>query len=182
MLMNLLKKSHFAKTLANETYVYLINMLHLFLNLLPSFVRNGVFRLLLGKAGSLLSIDHNVYFKFPWLVRVGDRVTINRGVEFYPGFFGKNTITIGSDVAIAPNVRFHAAGHEIDPELAYADNGADIVVGDRVWIGAAAILLPGVTVGDNCVIGAGSVVAKDIPANSIAVGVPARVVRQREKR
>lgn len=89
-------------------------------------------------------------------------------------------ITIGDHVMIGPNVTLTVAGHPIVPELrdlAYQFN-MPIHIGSHVWIGAGVIVLPGVTIGDNCVIGAGSVVTHDIPDNSIALGTPCRVVRQ----
>lgn len=89
-------------------------------------------------------------------------------------------IFIGDSCMFAPNVTIATAGHPIDPELrrqAYQYN-ADVHIGSNVWIGAGACVLPGVTIGDNCVIGAGSVVTKDIPANTVAVGNPCRVMRE----
>ena len=78
-----------------------------------------------------------------------------------------------------PNVTVATAGHPIDPELraqGYQYN-ADVHIGKNVWIGAGAVILPGVSVGDNSVIGGGSVVTKDIPPNVVAVGNPCRVLR-----
>jgi maltose O-acetyltransferase len=167
------------KFLANSGYVYLIQLLHVLLNLMPGFVRNFVFKLLLKKAGRRIYFDYGVYIKFPWLVEIGNDVSINRGVEFYSDFFGGNKIIIGSDVIIAPNVRFHAADHELSG-TDYTHSGKTIHVGDNVWIGAAAIILPGVSIGDRAVIGAGSVVSRDIPADTVAAGVPARVIKNRE--
>jgi len=166
------------KLIVNHFYVYFIHMFHLFLNLMPGFLRNMGFRLLLGSTGRHVFIDYGVYMKFPWLVSIGDRVSINRGVEFYSDYFGKHGIVIGSDVRIAPNVCFHAAGHNI-ASLDYSHSGGQITVGNEVWIGAGVIVLPGVTIGDRSVIGAGSVVTMDIPHDSVAAGAPARVVKKR---
>lgn len=89
-------------------------------------------------------------------------------------------IFIGDNCMFAPNVTIATAGHPIDPDLrrqVYQYN-IDIHIGNNVWIGTGACVLPGVTIGDNCVIGAGSVVTKDIPANTVAVGNPCRVLRE----
>ena len=89
-------------------------------------------------------------------------------------------IYIGDHTMIGPNVTMATAGHPILPglrEKIYQYN-LPIHVGKNVWIGAGAILLPGVTIGDNSVIGAGSVVTKDIPANVVAVGNPCRILRE----
>lgn len=167
------------KRTLNHAYVDFIQLVHVVLGVCPWFVRNAVWRLLLARCGSGVFFDHRVYIKFPRLVSIGDDVSINRGVEFYGGLHGRNVIRIGSNVRIAPNVRFHAAGHDPDhPDL--ADSGADIVVEDGCWIGAGALVLQGVTIGRASVVAAGSVVNRDIPPGSIAAGVPARVLRARD--
>ena len=87
--------------------------------------------------------------------------------------------TFGDNVFVAPNCGFYTAGHALDAEqrilgLEYA---YPITIGNNVWIGAQVCVLPGVTIGDNTIIGAGSVVTKSIPANVLAVGNPCRVLR-----
>ena len=173
-----LAKNRWAKLTANHAYVYVIHMIHWVLNLTPWFIRNFCFRLMLGRAGTHVFFDHEVYIKFPWLVEVGDNASINRGVSFYPSFFGGHRIILGNNVRIAPGVRLHAASHDVS-DLSYADTGGPIVIGDDVWVGAGAIILPNVTVGARSVVGAGAVVSRDVPPDSIAVGVPAKVVKQR---
>lgn len=89
-------------------------------------------------------------------------------------------IYVGDKVMFGPNVTVATAGHPIDPELRYQAMQYNIPVhiGENVWIGANAVVLPGITIGDNSVIGAGSVVTKDIPPNVVAVGNPCRVLRE----
>ena len=89
-------------------------------------------------------------------------------------------VTFGDNVFVAPNCGFYTAGHPIDPErrnqgLEYA---YPITVGNNVWIGAGVQVMPGVTIGDNVVICGGSVVVKDIPGDSVAVGNPCKVIRK----
>lgn len=89
-------------------------------------------------------------------------------------------VYIGDSVMIGPNVTISAAGHPVDPDLrreVYQYN-LPIRIGENVWIGAGAVILPGVTIGKNSVIGAGSVVNRDIPENVVALGVPCRVLRE----
>lgn len=89
-------------------------------------------------------------------------------------------IYVGDSTLFGPNVTLATAGHPILPELrqqGYQYN-APIHIGQNCWIGAGVIILPGVTVGDNTVIGAGSVVTKDLPSNVVAVGNPARILRE----
>ena len=88
-------------------------------------------------------------------------------------------IDIGDHTMLGPNVTIATAGHPVDPELRerVAQFNLPVRIGRNCWLGAGVIVLPGVTIGDNSVIGAGSVVTKDIPANVVAVGSPCRVVR-----
>ena len=89
-------------------------------------------------------------------------------------------IYVGDYTMFGPNVTVATAGHPILPELReklYQFN-MPIHIGRRCWIGAGAVILPGVTIGDNVIIGSGSVVTKDIPANTIAVGNPCKVLRE----
>lgn len=89
-------------------------------------------------------------------------------------------ITIGDYVSIGPRVQLLTAWHPVDDHEARQagwEAASPIVIGNNTWIGAAAILCPGVTVGDNSVIGAGSVVTKDVPAHVVAAGNPCRVIR-----
>lgn len=89
-------------------------------------------------------------------------------------------ITIGDDVQIGPNVQLLTATHPIEPEPRRAkwEGSKPITIRDNVWLGGGVIVLPGVTIGENTVVGAGAVVTKDLPANVVAVGNPARVVRR----
>lgn len=89
-------------------------------------------------------------------------------------------VVIGDDVYIGPNVVLTTATHPIDPATRTSglEFAKPIVVGDRAWIGASVVVLPGVTIGSNATIGAGSVVTKSIPADCVAVGNPCRVLRR----
>ncbi|MBQ3264451.1 MAG: sugar O-acetyltransferase [Ruminococcus sp.] len=89
-------------------------------------------------------------------------------------------IYVGDRVMFAPNVTVATANHPLDAELRAKglQYNRDVHIGEKTWIGAGAVIIPGVTVGRNCVIGAGSVVTKDIPDNSLAVGNPCRVLRE----
>lgn len=89
-------------------------------------------------------------------------------------------IFVGNNVMFAPNVVIASATHPIHPELRrkQAQYNLPIHIGNNVWIGANSVILPGVNIGDNSVIGAGSIVTKDIPSNVVAVGNPCRVLRE----
>ncbi len=112
-------------------------------------------------------------------LEIGDQTFLNRNVSLVADF---GDIKIGKSVLIAMNVTMRAADHRIDqsPRVLIREQGhvsKPISVGNDVWIGANAVILGGVTIGDHVVIGAGAVVTKDIPAGSVAAGVPARVLK-----
>ena len=94
-------------------------------------------------------------------------------------FLDVGKITFGDNCLLGPNVCISTAGHPVHPAARNTlyEYGIDITVGNSVWIGANAVICPGVTIGDCCVIGAGSVVTRDIPAWSVAAGNPCRVIR-----
>lgn len=146
------------------------------------------------------------HFKFGgWLRRsfaktivsyCGKKVNIERGASFTPGLsigdrsgVGINCeltgpISIGRDVMMGPEVVIYTSGHKFDrTDIPMMDQGftepKPVTIGNDVWIGRRVIVMPGVTIGDGCIIGAGAIVTKDISAYSVAVGVPARVVKIR---
>ena len=88
-------------------------------------------------------------------------------------------VIIGDNCQLAPNVAIYTAGHPVHPAARNTlfEYGADVIIGNNVWIGGNAVICPGVRIGDNAVIGAGSVVTKDIPAWTIAAGNPCKVIR-----
>ncbi|MDE7160800.1 MAG: sugar O-acetyltransferase [Muribaculaceae bacterium] len=137
--------------------------------------RETLLRKMLGKVKGNILIEQPFYCDYGYNIRVGENFYANFNLVILDGA----PVTFGDNVFIAPNCGFYTAGHPVDPAernmgLEYA---RPITVGDNVWIGAGVQVLPGVTIGDNCVIGAGSVVVKDIPANSVAVGNPCKVVK-----
>ncbi len=89
-------------------------------------------------------------------------------------------IYVGNSVMFGPNVTIATANHPIQPELRAKglQYNKDVRIGDNAWIGAGTVIVPGVTIGENSVIGGGSVVTRDIPANTVAVGNPCRVIRE----
>jgi maltose O-acetyltransferase len=89
------------------------------------------------------------------------------------------TVIVGNDVQIGPHVQLLTATHPLEPGLRRDkwESAAPIIIEDNVWIGGGAIVCPRVTIARNTVVGAGSVVTKDLPLNVVAVGAPARVVR-----
>lgn len=109
---------------------------------------------------------------------------VHIGDLFYANFnltiVDDGEVFIGDHVMIGPNVTIATAAHPVEPSLKKKalQFNCPVHIGNNVWIGANVVILPGVTIGDNTVIGAGSVVTKDIPANVVAVGNPCRVLRE----
>ena len=130
----------------------------------------------------LAEVGENCYVEPPLHANWGIHTHFGRNVyaNFNLTLVDDTDIFVGDSVMFGPNVVVATAGHPIDPELRrkVAQFNVPVRIGSNVWIGAGAILLPGVTVGDNSVIGAGSVVTHDIPPNVVAVGNPCRVLRE----
>ncbi|GGC13093.1 maltose O-acetyltransferase [Oxalicibacterium flavum] len=136
---------------------------------------NQVLEKLLGSIGNNVNIRPPLYIDYGRFLHVGDDTFVNYGLVA----LDVAPITIGRNVKIGTNVQLLTPTHPVEPELRWKrlEAAKPIVIGDNVWIGSGAIVLAGVTVGENSVIGAGAVVTKDVPANVVVVGNPAKVVR-----
>lgn len=132
--------------------------------------------------GLLGSCGRNFAINQPFRCDYGCNISV--GNDFFANFnltiLDEALVTFGDHCFIGPNVSIYTACHPLD--CVERDKGVEwaepVTIGNSVWIGGNSTILPGVTIGDNCVIGAGSVVTHDIPSNSVAVGNPARVIRK----
>lgn len=129
----------------------------------------------------LLQTEETPFINPPFYCDYGNHIKV--GKNFFANYncciLDVSKVTFGDNCLLAPNVAIYSAGHPIHPDSrnsAY-EYGIDVNIGNNVWIGGNAVICPGVTIGDNCVIGAGAVVTRDIPAWSIAAGNPAKVIR-----
>lgn len=131
---------------------------------------------LLGAMGEGCWIEPPLYVNWGSRIALGDHVYANTGLTVIDDTF----VNIGSHVMLGPRVTISAASHPVDPELRRQAYQYDlpVVLEENVWVGAGATILPGVTIGKNSVIGAGSVVDRDIPPDVVAAGVPCRVLRE----
>ncbi|TFD93261.1 sugar O-acetyltransferase [Cryobacterium lactosi] len=126
-------------------------------------------------------LGEGAFIKPPLFVDYGSHITVGAGtfINYNLTALDVATITIGKDCQLGPNVQLLTPTHPLaaQPRRDKLEAALPIVLGDNVWLGGGVIVLPGVSIGDNSVIGAGSVVTRDVPANVIAVGNPARVIR-----
>ncbi|MEW2416537.1 sugar O-acetyltransferase [Streptomyces sp. NPDC046866] len=137
--------------------------------------RDAILRQLLGSVGEGVRIRPPFHCDFGRYVHIGAGTFVN----FNAVFLDTAPITVGADVQIGPNVQLLTPTHPLDPEPRRAgwERGLPVSVGDNVWLGGGVIVCPGVTIGENTVVGAGSVVVQDLPPGVLAVGNPARIVR-----
>ncbi len=113
------------------------------------------------------------YTNFGRSIRLGKNVFINHNCSF----LDIGGITIEDDVQIGPSVNLTSENHPLDPADRKTVLPKQIVVKRNAWIGAGATILPGVTIGENSIVAAGAVVSRDVPANTVVAGVPAKVVK-----
>ncbi len=130
------------------------------------------------KAGRNINIERGAFFGFGHLVSIGDNASLGINCTV------RGPLTLGDNVMIGPDVVFLTGNHRFDrTDIPMIQQGftkwKPITVGNDVWIGMRSIFLPGVTIGEGAIIGAGSVVTKDIPAYAIVGGNPARFIRSR---
>lgn len=165
------------------------------------YLRAVLLRMRGAKLADRVRIDRGCHFERPARLSAGTRVHIepNATIKIVSDeglailgehvFIGRNSVLdisgrllIGARSLIAPGCFITDHNHGIAPELRIVDQGVEtrtVEIGKDAWIGANACILPGVRIGDGAVVGAGAVVTRDVPANAIAVGVPARVIRYR---
>ncbi len=138
--------------------------------------RNQLIKKIMGKTYQSFLIEQPFWCDYGYNIEIGENFYANHNLVI----LDCAKVQFGKNVFIGPNCGFYTAGHPINVQerikgLEYAK---PIIVGDNVWIGGNVAVMPGVTIGDNTIIGAGSVVTKDIPGNVVAVGNPCKVVKE----
>lgn len=141
-------------------------------------IRRRVCSPLFLEAGEDINVERGAFFGDGARVRLGSRSSIGINARLH------GPVSIGANVMMGPEVAIFALGHDTSrTDIPMIDQGfvdpRPVVIEDDVWIGLRTVILPGVTIGSGAVIGAGSVVTKDVPPNSVVAGNPARVVRNR---
>jgi len=137
--------------------------------------RKLVIKKLFGSVGAEFIIEQPFYCDYGCNIRIGENFFAN----FNCVILDEAPVRFGRNVMLGPNVSIYTAGHPLDIETRNAgvEYAYPVTIGNNVWVGGNVIILPGVSIGDNSVIGAGSVVTKNIPANVVAVGNPCKVLR-----
>lgn len=140
--------------------------------------RKNLIRNLFGKVKGNFLIEQPFYCDYGYNIEIGENFYSNHNLVI----LDPANVIFGDNVFIGPNCGFYTAQHPLDIEERNKglETAHPIHVGNNVWIGGNVTVLPGVSIGNNCTIGAGSVVVKDIPANSLAVGNPCKVIRKLE--
>jgi maltose O-acetyltransferase len=138
--------------------------------------RTDILHDLFGSIGGHLTIEPNLHCDYGVNIHVGDGFYANANCVL----LDVAEIRIGDQVMLAPAVQLLTATHPVDPveRTSGRELGFPITIGNRVWLGGGVIVGPGVTIGDDVVVGSGAVVVKDLPPGVVAVGNPARIVRE----
>lgn len=138
--------------------------------------KNEILTRLVAKRGQSLIIEPNFFCDYGYNLEFGENCYINHNSVF----LDCAKIKFGDNVLVGPNCGFYTAMHptNVKERLTFVESAKPITVKDNVWIGGNCVILAGVTIGENTVIGAGSVVVKDIPPNVVAVGNPCKVVKK----
>lgn len=138
--------------------------------------RKELLKQMFGRIGKNPWIEPPIYFSYGSNIFIGDNFYANFNFTIVDDY----TVTIGDNVLIAPNVTITVTGHPVHHELRKSGEmySFPVTIEDNVWIGSNVVINPGVTIGKNSVIGAGSVVTKDIPPNVVAVGIPCKVLKE----
>ena len=161
---NLIKERENCKTLCQQ---------YNFLNPKETSKKKALLKSILGKCTNNIIIEPSFWCDYGYNIECGDNFYANHNLVI----LDPAKVTFGDNVFIAPNCGFYTAGHPISVEERNSglEFAKPITIGNNVWIGGGVTVLPGVIIGDNTTIGAGSVVTHDIPANTIAFGNPCKV-------
>jgi len=137
--------------------------------------RDRLLRELFGSTGVRAHVEPDFRCDYGYNIHVGENFFANFNCVLLDGC----EIRIGANCLLGPGVQIYTATHPLDPvaRAAWVCSGEAVLIGDNVWIGGGAIINPGVSIGDNAVIASGAVVVKDVPANTVVGGNPARTIK-----
>ncbi len=138
--------------------------------------RLSILEKLLGKIGQHSIIEPPFHCSYGRNIYLGEHVYLNFGCTI----LDNNDVYFGHHVMVGPSVQFYTATHPVEAAIRIKgfETAQKIIIEDNVWIGGGAIILPGLTIGLNAVVGAGAVVTKNVPKNTVVAGNPARIIRE----
>lgn len=153
------------------------SLCHKFSSLDPKKVtkRKQLIKEIVNSIGNNFTIEQPFHCDYGYFITIGENFYANYNLTI----LDTAKVKIGDNVFIGPNVNIYAATHPIDKERRNQnlEKGVPVTIGNSVWIGGNVTILPGVSIGDNTVVGAGSVVTKSLPANVVAAGNPCKVIK-----
>lgn len=180
----------FRELMAEKSYITASSETHLYMHKMAERARKFTMKLnskyrkpnKVRKLFSMLTgfdIDNSLTLFPPFYTDYGQNIHIGKNVFINAGctFQDQGGIFIGDNVLVGPQVVIATLNHDFDPQKRKSMNPSSVVIENNVWIGGNVTICPNVTIGKNSIIGAGSVVTRDIPKNSVAVGVPAKVIK-----
>lgn len=131
---------------------------------------------ILGGCGENVVFNHPFRCDYGCNIKVGENFMAN----FNLTILDEATVTFGDNCLVGPNVSIYTACHPLDAQqrATMVEWAEPVTIGNNVWIGGSATIVPGVTIGDNCIIGAGSVVTRDVESNTVVAGNPAKVIKR----
>ena len=177
MLNGLLYDANYDKSLIEER-ISCKTLCHKYNMLSPELTgdRQNLIKKILGKTKENYLLEPPIHFDYGYNIEIGENFYSNHNLVI----LDTTTVKFGDNVMLGPNCGLYTAGHPENVEIRNSglEYAKPITIGNNVWIGGNVVILPGVTIGDNSIIGAGSVVTKDIPSNVIAVGNPCKVKRK----
>lgn len=161
-----------------EMHLHTQRLCHQFSMLDPAQIerRRQLIKEIVGSIGDNFTIEQPFHCDYGYFINIGKNFYANYNLTI----LDTASVMIGDYVFLGPNVNIYAATHPLDIERRNQnlEKGVPVKIGNNVWIGGNVTILPGVEIGDNTVIGAGSVVTKDIPSNVLAVGNPCKVIKE----
>ena len=159
-------------------HLYTQRLCHKFSSLDPVKIkkRKKLIKLIVNSIGENFIIEQPFHCDYGYFITIGENFYANYNLTI----LDTAKVTIGDNVFIGPNVNIYAATHPLDKERRNEnlEKGIPVTIGNNVWIGGNVTILPGITIGDNTGVGAGSVVTKDIPPNVVVAGNPCKVIKE----
>lgn len=170
------KQRYFGDQFLSEQYEYIERIFYGLLNLMPPVIRKFTYKIIFCEFGFKNKIGENCIFRYPWKIKLGNRIEIGYGARIYPSFKVKDAyIHIRDGVTIAPGLTIFGAGHPRGKKRS-SHVASSVLIEEDAYIGGNVTIRYGVTIGKGAVVAAGSVVVSDVPPNITVGGVPARQI------